>query len=102
MTDATASALSKDVPSTQPRRKMTIPKESFPGERRVALAPANVAAMQKLGFDVFVENGAGLASGFADEDYAKAGAQISTNARDLFSSADVILKQFYFSINYQT
>ena len=92
MTDAIASAQSKEVLSTPPSRKMAIPKESFPGERRVALAPANVQAMQKLGFDVYVECGAGLASGFSDDDYAKAGAKITANAKDLFSSSDVVLK----------
>ena len=92
MTDAIASAQSKEVLSTPPSRKMAIPKESFPGERRVALAPANVQAMQKLGFDVYVECGAGLASGFSDDDYAKAGAKITANSKDLFSSSDVVLK----------
>ena len=92
MTDATANALSKEVFSTQPSRKMAIPRESFPGERRVALAPANVPAMQKLGFDVHVESGAGLASGFSDDDYAKAGAKITANAKDLLSSSEVVLK----------
>lgn len=92
MTDAIASAQSKEVLSTSPSRKMAIPKESFPGERRVALAPANVQAMQKLGFDVYVECGAGLASGFSDDDYAKAGAKITANSKDLFSSSDVVLK----------
>jgi NAD(P) transhydrogenase subunit alpha len=48
--------------------------------------------MQKLGFDVYVECGAGLASGFSDDDYAKAGAKITANAKDLFSSSDVVLK----------
>jgi len=50
--------------TTGSTKKMGIPKESFAGERRVSLAPANVAAMQKLGFSVTVESGAGLASGF--------------------------------------
>jgi len=73
-------------------KKMGIPKESFAGERRVSLAPANVAAMQKLGFSVTVESGAGLASGFTDESYQKAGATIAASAKDIWSSCDVIIK----------
>lgn len=91
MSDSSA-ALSKESSSAIPRKKMAIPRESFPGERRVALAPANIAAMQKLGFDVTVESGAGLGSGFADEDYVKAGALVITSPRELLGAADVVLK----------
>jgi NAD(P) transhydrogenase subunit alpha len=73
-------------------KKMGIPKESFAGERRVSLAPANVAAMQKLGFSVTVESGAGLASGFTDDAYQKAGASIAAIAKDIWGSCDVIIK----------
>lgn len=92
MTDATANAISQESPSTQVRRKLAVPKESFPGERRVAIAPANVAPLQKLGFDVIVESGAGLASGFSDADYSKVGAVIFSNAQDLFKNADLVVK----------
>ncbi len=73
-------------------RKMGIPKESFAGERRVSLAPANIAAMQKLGFSVMVESGAGLASGFTDDAYQKAGATIVSSPKDIWGSCEVIIK----------
>ena len=44
-----------------------IPKETFPGERRVALVPADVPKLAKAGIGVIVEPGAGLAAGFADK-----------------------------------
>ena len=49
-----------------------IPKESFAGETRVAATPATVIALQKLGFSVLVESGAGEAANFADEAYVEA------------------------------
>lgn len=64
-------------------KKMGIPKESFAGERRVSLAPVNVAAMQKLGFSVTVESGAGLASGFTDDAYQKP-ERLLSQARKIF------------------
>ncbi|NJC73442.1 Re/Si-specific NAD(P)(+) transhydrogenase subunit alpha [Planosporangium thailandense] len=51
-------------------------RESHSGESRVAATPATVAALAKLGYDVVVESGAGLASSFSDEAYAEAGATI--------------------------
>ncbi len=92
MTEATANALNQESVSNRPRRRLAIPKESFIGERRVAIAPANIAAFQKLGFDVSIESGAGLASGFSDADYSKAGASIAINVSELFGAADAVLK----------
>jgi len=56
------------------------PKESFPGETRVALSPAVVPAIEKLGLKVVVESGAGLASGYTDVAYKEAGATVGTRA----------------------
>jgi len=94
MTDSTSGSQSSG-PSSQSQTqklKMAIPRESFEGERRVALAPSNVAAMEKLGFEVCVETNAGLAAGFDDSDYKKAGASIANTAQQLLGSADVVLK----------
>lgn len=61
-----------------------VPKEVFPGERRVAMTPANVARLKKAGFkDIRVEKSAGSASEFRDEDYVQAGATIVDNAAEL-------------------
>ena len=57
--------------------KIGIPKESLAGETRVACTPATVAQLQKLGFDVVVENGAGLGASFDDAAYEEAGASAS-------------------------
>ena len=56
--------------------KVAVLKETFPGERRVALVPAAIAGLQKTGLDVSIESGAGVAAGFLDDDYRAAGATI--------------------------
>lgn len=53
-----------------------VPKESFEGERRVAIAPVHVAKLKKAGATVNIEAGAGVGSGYFDEVYAKAGANL--------------------------
>jgi NAD(P) transhydrogenase subunit alpha len=57
-----------------------VPKETAPGERRVALVPAVIAPLKKAGFDVIVERGAGAAAGFPDADYEAQGATIGDRA----------------------
>ena len=69
---------------------IAVPKESFPGERRVAIIPASLKALNKLGLDVVVESGAGAAAGFPDEAYSAAGATISTNRSEMFSQAGIV------------
>jgi NAD(P) transhydrogenase subunit alpha len=70
--------------------KVAILKETFPGERRVALAPANVPHLQKLGLEVLVESGAGSEAGFLDAAYAQRGAQIAPD-REAARAADILL-----------
>jgi NAD(P) transhydrogenase subunit alpha len=69
--------------------KVAVVKESFPEERRVALTPAEVAPLQKLGCQILVERGAGLTSGFTDEAYAAKGAEIVDHPTA--RAADVLL-----------
>jgi NAD(P) transhydrogenase subunit alpha len=69
-----------------------IPQETFPGERRVAMVPRAMAALQKAGLEVVVEAGAGEAAGFADREYVEKGARLATSRAELFASADVILQ----------
>src|SRR5690349_12085241 len=64
-----------------------IPRESLPGETRVAASPQTVGQIIKLGYAVVVETGAGAASSFSDAAYVDAGAEIG-DAWD----ADVVLK----------
>lgn len=69
-----------------------VTKETFPGERRVSLAPAAVPVLKKLGADVMVEPGAGQAAGFLDEAYAKAGATLAGDRAEVLRSADILVQ----------
>jgi NAD(P) transhydrogenase subunit alpha len=69
-----------------------ITKETLSGERRVAVVPANVPALKKLGLDLLVEPGAGTAAGFPDEEYVKQGARLASSRQDLASQADLLLQ----------
>jgi NAD(P) transhydrogenase subunit alpha len=69
-----------------------VPKETFPGERRVALTPAVIPLLVKKGITVIVESGAGVAAGYPDSAYREKGAQIETSRADLFATADVIFQ----------
>jgi NAD(P) transhydrogenase subunit alpha len=71
---------------------LAVPKESWPGERRVAATPETVTRLVGMGFDVRVEADAGLKASFADEEYTKAGATVVADASGLWSGADVLLK----------
>lgn len=69
-----------------------IPKESYPGERRVAITPDNVKLLLKKGFSrILIERGAGLEAQFTDEAYEQAGAK-TVDRRSVFSSSDILLK----------
>ncbi len=46
-----------------------VPRETFPGERRVALVPAVIPTLKKAGFEVVVEAGAGVSAGYPDAEY---------------------------------
>lgn len=69
-----------------------VPKETFPGERRVALVPAVVPALAKAALEVVVETGAGEPAGYPDSAYAEKGARIAPSRGELFRSADVVVK----------
>jgi len=71
---------------------LAVPRESWPGERRVAATPETVTRLVGMGFDVRVEADAGLKAAFANEDYAKAGATLVSEPGALWSAADVLLK----------
>lgn len=73
---------------------MTIgcPKEQKIDEFRVGLTPENTASLVEEGHVVFVERDAGVGSGFSNSDYEKAGAKIVLDAKELYSSARLIVK----------
>lgn len=68
-----------------------VAKETFPGERRVALVPANVPLLTKAGLEVRVEPGAGVEAGYPDAEYADKGAAIAADRSAVFA-ADILLQ----------
>jgi NAD(P) transhydrogenase subunit alpha len=72
--------------------KIAVPKESAPGERRVALTPEAAGALVKIGLEVLIEAGAGAGAFHADAAYEQAGARIVPDAAALYRGADVVLK----------
>jgi NAD(P) transhydrogenase subunit alpha len=71
---------------------ISVPKETYPGERRVALVPASVPPLVKAGHRVQVESNAGRTAGFIDDAYREAGAEIIADRSQLFQSADIVLQ----------
>ena len=69
-----------------------VPKESYPGERRVALVPGAIPALAKKGAEVVIETGAGAQAGFPDAEFEKAKARVLPSRADVFSSSDVIFQ----------
>jgi len=69
-----------------------VPKESFPGERRVALVPAVIPNLAKAGFEVLVQAQAGLSAGYPDAEYKAKGAQIVAERGEIFRRAEVVVQ----------
>jgi NAD(P) transhydrogenase subunit alpha len=69
-----------------------VPRETAPGEKRVATVPDVVAKLVKLGFRVAVESGAGEAANFPDDAYRAVGAEVLPSAAELWSRADIVFK----------
>jgi H+-translocating NAD(P) transhydrogenase subunit alpha len=66
-------------------------KETFPGERRVAITPKVIDMLTKVGAEVVVEAGAGLEAGFPDEDYAAKGAKIASGPAGVAETAQILV-----------
>ena len=79
------------TPQPQPQR-IGVPKETFPGEKRVATVPDVVEKLVKLGFGVAVESGAGEAANFSDDAYRAAGAEVVHGAAALWAGSDIVFK----------
>ena len=73
-------------------QRIGVPREIFPGEKRVATVPEVVEKLIKLGFSVVVESGAGDAANFSDDVYRAAGAEIADSAAKLWASSDIVFK----------
>jgi NAD(P) transhydrogenase subunit alpha len=79
-----------------------VPRESFPGERRVALVPAAVPNLTKAGFEVVVESAAGAGAGYPDADYVAKGAKIVSERAEVFRSADIVVQVLCYGSNDKT
>src|SRR3981081_2756136 len=79
-----------------------VPRESFPGERRVALAPAAIPSLAKAGLEVVVETGAGIEAGFLDADYLTKGARVLPQRAEVFGVADIIAQVLCYGSNDRT
>jgi NAD(P) transhydrogenase subunit alpha len=79
-----------------------VPRESFPGERRVAMVPAVVPSLAKAGLEVVIEAGAGKEAGYLDADYAAKGAKILPTRADVFAAADVVTQVLCYGSNDRT
>jgi H+-translocating NAD(P) transhydrogenase subunit alpha len=72
--------------------RVAVPKETAPGERRVALVPEIVEKLVGAGFEVVVEAGAGAEASFSDGEYEEAGAKVVSSREELFARADGVVK----------
>lgn len=79
-----------------------VPRETFPGERRVAMVPAVIPSLTKAGLEVVVEAGAGAPAGYLDADYASKGAKILPTRADVFGAADIVIQVLCYGSNDRT
>jgi NAD(P) transhydrogenase subunit alpha len=76
-----------------------VPKEIYPGERRVALVPAVLPTLTKAGFEVHVQSGAGTEAGYLDALYAEKGGKIVADRAAIFAAADIIAQVLCYGPN---
>jgi H+-translocating NAD(P) transhydrogenase subunit alpha len=79
-----------------------VPRETFPGERRVALVPIVIPNLSKAGIEVVVEAGAGVEAGFPDAEYTAKGARILNTRAEVFNAADIVIQVLCYGSNDQT
>jgi len=76
-----------------------VPKEIYPGERRVALVPLVVPNLAKAGFEVVIERGAGVEAGYPDALYVEKGAKLFPDRAALFANADIVVQVLCYGSN---
>src|SRR5207249_533571 len=79
-----------------------VPRETYPGERRVAIVPGAIANLKKAGLETVVEAGAGIEAGYPDADYAAKGATVVEKRSEVFASADIIIQVLCYGSNDKT
>lgn len=72
------------------RLLVAVVRETCPGERRVALVPASLAALRKVGADAVIEAGAGVPAGYPDEAYRSSGWTVTASRAEALAQADVV------------
>ncbi|HET9426683.1 MAG TPA: Re/Si-specific NAD(P)(+) transhydrogenase subunit alpha [Gemmatimonadaceae bacterium] len=72
--------------------QLSVPTETVAREKRVAIAPDSIGRFRKLGVDVVIQQGAGLAAGFRDDAYVAAGARIAPDAASTYAGATIVAK----------
>lgn len=92
MTSVTSNQTPAAGAATPTAQRIGVPREIFPGEKRVATVPEAVAKLVKLGFAVVVEQGAGDLADLSDAAYVEAGATIAPSAAALWSGSDIVFK----------
>ncbi len=91
MQTGVAATLGDTLVPTNPQR-IGVPREIFPGEKRVATVPDVVEKLIKLGFSVAVESGAGIAADLSDDAYRAAGATVVESAAQLWATSNMVFK----------
>ena len=79
-----------------------VPREIFPGERRVALVPAVLPNLAKAGMEVLVESGAGAEAGYPNAEYVAKGAKIAPDRAEVFRLADIVVQVLAHGANDRT
>ncbi|MBZ5694777.1 MAG: Re/Si-specific NAD(P)(+) transhydrogenase subunit alpha [Acidobacteriia bacterium] len=79
-----------------------VPKETFPGERRVALVPSVIPNLAKAGVEVIIEKGAGVEAGYPDAAYVEKGGKVAADRAAVFSAADVVVQVLCYGSNDKT
>lgn len=79
-----------------------VPKESYPGERRVAMVPSLVPTLLKAGCEVVIENGAGIGAGYPDSAYSEKGAKMLPAREQVFATADIVIQVLCYGANDRT
>jgi len=72
--------------------RIGVPKETAPGERRVALVPESCKKLKQAGYDIIVESGAGAAAGYPDEAYREVGVALEADPVALLGAPEIVLK----------
>ena len=79
-----------------------VPKESYPGDRRVAIVPAVLPTLTKAGFEVHIQAGAGIDAGYPDSQYVDKGAKIVADRAAVFAGADIVTQILCYGANDMT